>query len=109
MNTANSQKNFFIFGKTSKQTGFNKSPIVVNKVSPNKRSIDEFLEENPFSNTRELKFIKTVVEVPKQAEQKQRPNTSLILKKKVWIEKKDKKKYERPASARTIVVNEKNK
>jgi hypothetical protein len=109
--TNTSNKNFFVFGRTSKQSDFHKNPMKVSRVmNPNKRSIDEFLEENPFE--KETRFVQSNLNFGNAISTgvgRQRPHSSLITKKKVWIERKDKKKFEKPPVSKSITVNEKNK
>jgi hypothetical protein len=99
------KKSFFVFGKTTKQTEFKTNPLKMLKINSNTKSIDEFLEENPFSNTKEMRFINTTINL----NQKERPHTSHSIKKKIWIESKNKKKFEKPTYSQVITMNEKNK
>jgi hypothetical protein len=102
---ADEKKTFFVFGKTSKQSDFN-NPMKVSRIYPNKKSIDIFLEENPFSNTKDTKFKNSNLDFNKIVD-RVRPHSSHI-KKKIWIEKKDRKKFEKSAVSKPITVNEKN-
>ncbi len=72
----NRKNNFFVFGKTTKQSGFRE------KASPKtKRKTDQSM--SPKS-----------MEFKGNTFQQARPNSSYILKKKVWIDNRQKKKIQ---------------